>query len=104
MSTTSPGVWERKEILLSDLGIEEDRFKNILFQGSKADSQIFYFDKIKLVKSSFVDTGLCYGNEENEESETKTDIPTEDKKKGRKSKASFINSYLCYLLLMIFLY
>lgn len=76
LSTTSAGVWERKEVSLSDLGITGDKFRNILFQGSKIDSQIFYFDKIKLIKSSYIDNGLCYeiNNKNNQE--------------------TFINSYL----------
>ena len=80
MSTTSAGVWERKEVSLSDLGITGDKFRNILFQGSKIDSQIFYFDKIKLIKSSYIDNGLCYeiNNKNNQE--------------------TFINSYLYYIL------
>lgn len=111
MSITSAGVWERKEVLLSDLGITEEKFRNILFQGSKADSQIFYFDKIKLVKSSFIDTGSCYEikeneeNKENKESESKTEIPTGEVNDDNENKSKFtlINSYLNYLLIAIFI-
>jgi len=65
ISTSAAGKWEKKIIKLSDLGITEDKFRNFLFQGSKASSQIIYFDDIKLVKSNYVDNGLCATNTNN---------------------------------------
>ena len=67
ISTNEAGKWEKKVIKLSDLGITEDKFRNFLFQGSTKDSQIIYFDDIKLVKSNYVDNGLCHDNNLNEE-------------------------------------
>ena len=52
----------KKILNLSDLGITEDKFRNFLFQGSISQSQIIYFDDIKLVKSNYVDNGLCADN------------------------------------------
>ena len=59
ISTAKVGIWERKVIQLDSLGLDSDKFQRFLFQGSKSDSQIFYFDDIKLVKSNYVDNGLC---------------------------------------------
>jgi len=67
ISTNEAGKWEKKVIKLSDLGITEDKFRNFLFQGSTKESQIIYFDDIKLVKSNYVDNGLCHDNNLNEE-------------------------------------
>lgn len=76
ISTNDAGKWEKKVIKLSDLGITEDKFRNFLFQGSKSESQIIYFDDIKLVKSNYVDNGLCAENINNniisEEEESST--------------------------------
>ena len=65
ISTTAAGKWEKKVIKLTDLGITEDKFRNFLFQGSISESQIIYFDDIKLVKSDYVDNGLCAENTNN---------------------------------------
>jgi len=65
ISTTAAGKWEKKVIKLTDLGITEDKFRNFLFQGSISESQIIYFYDIKLVKSDYVDNGLCTENTNN---------------------------------------
>ena len=69
LSTNSANTWEKKIVKLSELGINQDKFRNFLFQGSKADSQVFYFDDIKLIKSDYVDNGLCasFSNNEKED-------------------------------------
>lgn len=87
ISTSSAGTWEKKQIKLSELGITSDKFRNILFQGNKKESQIFYFDNIKLVKSNYVDNGKCW------------------KKSGNNSKyianSSILNNFLFLILFLI---
>jgi len=62
ISTSEPGKWEEKTIPLKDLGLDADRFRKFMFQGGKKESQIFYFDNIRLVKSDYQDDGLCHLN------------------------------------------
>jgi len=64
LSIKEPGQWEEKIIPLEDLGLNDTvyQFRKFLFQGRKTDSQIFYFDSIKLIKSDFVDQGDCYAD------------------------------------------
>lgn len=57
--TSNPGVWEKKVIKLSELGVKEEKFKNFIFILSRGDNHVFYFDEIKLVKSSKEDKGVC---------------------------------------------
>jgi len=57
--TSAPGIWEKKVIKLSELGVIEEKFKNFLFILSRGDSHVLYFDDIKLVKSSNEDKGVC---------------------------------------------
>lgn len=57
--TSAPGIWEKKVIKLSELGVIEEKFKNFLFILSRGDSHVLYFDNIKLVKSSNEDKGVC---------------------------------------------
>ena len=65
ISTEKPGVWEKKVIALKDLGVSGDKFRSFLFQGRIIESQIFYFDNIRLIKSSYVDNGICYDDNGN---------------------------------------
>ncbi|ORX65585.1 hypothetical protein BCR32DRAFT_330336 [Anaeromyces robustus] len=62
ISTKEAGKWEEKIITLNELGINSDRFRKFMFQGSKKDSQIFYFDNIQLIKSDYNDEGQCHLN------------------------------------------
>ena len=59
LSTNKAGTWEKKTISFDELGISSGKFRNFLFQGNTASSQVFYFDDIKLVKSDYVDNGSC---------------------------------------------
>ena len=59
LSTSKAGTWEKKTITFSQLGITSGKFRNFLFQGNTASSQVFYLDDVKLVKSNFVDSGKC---------------------------------------------
>ncbi|OUM67875.1 hypothetical protein PIROE2DRAFT_4553 [Piromyces sp. E2] len=75
MSTREPGKWEEKMITMVDLGLNTTKFRKFMFQGSKKDSQIMYFDHFKLVKSEYDDQGLCHINtiqdhEHNQEKES----------------------------------
>ena len=74
ISTTKAGTWEKKEIKLDTLGLTSDNFQIFLFQGSRKESQIFYFDDIKLVKSNYVDNGLC--SNDNKESKSPSSSTT----------------------------
>ena len=65
LSTSSPGIWEKKVITLSELGIKTKKFKDFLFYSNYKERQIFYFDKIKLIKSDYVDKGMCWVNHNN---------------------------------------
>ena len=65
LSTTSPGIWEKKVVKLSELGIKTKKFKYILFNVNTIEKQIFYLDKIKLIKSDYVDKGMCWVNNHN---------------------------------------
>lgn len=58
--TEIAGQWEKKVITLKDLKIKNDTFTGFNIQGSIKDRQLFYFDSFKLVKSDFVDNGVCY--------------------------------------------
>ena len=58
--TEIAGQWEKKVITLKDLKIKNDTFTGFNIQGSIKDRQLFYFDNFKLVKSDFVDNGVCY--------------------------------------------
>ena len=60
LSTTSPGIWEKKIVKLSELGIKTKKFKDFVFYANNKEKQIFYFDKIKLIKSDYVDNGTCW--------------------------------------------
>ena len=60
LSTTSPGIWEKKVVKLSELGIKTKKFKDFVFYANNKEKQIFYFDKIKLIKSDYVDNGTCW--------------------------------------------
>ena len=53
--------WEKITIPLKDLGLQDNNneFESFMFQGSSPESQIIYFDQIKLVKSKFEDNGKC---------------------------------------------
>ncbi|OUM62858.1 hypothetical protein PIROE2DRAFT_61607 [Piromyces sp. E2] len=64
LSTKEAGKWEEKIVKLEELGLNNtsERFRKFIFQGRREPSQIFYFDSIKLIKSSFVDQGSCYAN------------------------------------------
>ena len=62
LSTTSPGIWEKKVVKLSELGIKTKKFKDFLFFANRKEKQIFYLDKIKLIKSDYVDKGMCWVN------------------------------------------
>ena len=60
LSTSKAGTWEKKTITFSQLGITGSKFRNFLFQGNTASSQVFYLDDIKLIKSSsYTDNGKC---------------------------------------------
>ena len=60
LSTSKAGTWEKKTITFSQLGITGSTFRNFLFQGNTASSQVFYLDDIKLIKSSsYTDNGKC---------------------------------------------
>ena len=56
ISTNSAGIWKKNVIKLNDLGVTNKKFRKFLFQGKK-ESQISYFDDIKLVKSEYIDNG-----------------------------------------------
>ncbi|OUM58517.1 hypothetical protein PIROE2DRAFT_16182 [Piromyces sp. E2] len=62
ISTDQAGKWEKKTINLVDLGLNTTRFRKFMFQGSKKDSQIMYFDSFKLIKSDYDDQGICHIN------------------------------------------
>ena len=62
VSTKKAGVWEKVVVNFADFGFEEDKFYNFIFQGKIPDKQIFYFDDINLVKSDYIDDGICYSN------------------------------------------
>ena len=68
IGTTSKGIWEKKAINFKDIKYNEN-FQRFLFQGNSGDSYTFYFDDIKLIKSDYIDNGLCY-NEVNDDSES----------------------------------
>ncbi|KAG4081664.1 hypothetical protein H8356DRAFT_1090918 [Neocallimastix lanati (nom. inval.)] len=59
--TSEAGKWEEKVLTLEELGLTSStkKFRKFMFQGSKKDSQIIYFDSIKLVKSDYDDQGEC---------------------------------------------
>jgi hypothetical protein len=59
ISTKAAGIWEKHVIKLNDLNITDDKFRKFMFQGINKDSQVFYFDDIKLLKSNYIDNGLC---------------------------------------------
>ena len=65
ISTNEKAKWEKKEINLNALGLNSDNFRKFMFQGRVPNSQIFYFDNIKLVKSNYDDKGECYDEETN---------------------------------------
>ena len=52
----------KKVVKLSELGIKTKKFKDILFNVNTIEKQIFYLDKIKLIKSDYVDKGMCWVN------------------------------------------
>lgn len=60
LSTKEVGVWEKIVVNFSDFGFKGNKIKTFLFQGKIKDKQIFYFDDIKLVKSDYIDNGICY--------------------------------------------
>jgi hypothetical protein len=60
LSTTKAGTWEKMTVSFSQLGITGGKFRNFLFQGNTASSQVFYLDDVKLIKSaSYTDSGKC---------------------------------------------
>ena len=60
LSTKKVGVWEKKVLYFTDFNFKGDKIEAFLFQGKIRDKQIFYLDDIKLVKSDFIDNGICY--------------------------------------------
>ena len=50
----------KKIVKLSELGIKTKKFKDFIFYANNKEKQIFYFDKIKLIKSDYVDNGTCW--------------------------------------------
>jgi len=65
LSTKEAGQWELMTIPLERLNVTTStttKFRKIMFQGRKVDSQIFYFDSIKLIKSDYVDYGECHAD------------------------------------------
>eukprot|EP00833_Pecoramyces_ruminatium_P006069 jgi/Orpsp1_1/1180101/evm.model.c7180000072168.2 len=64
ISTNEAGKWEEKIIYFKDLGLSDskERIEKFEFQGSKKSSIIIYFDNIQLVKSDYVDKGICHAN------------------------------------------
>ena len=89
LSTENPGVWEKKVISLKDLGLTADKFRAFLFQGRIPDSQIFYFDNIRLIKSNYVDNGICFDDNDNT-------------KNNGKFLSLFLNKFILLSLLIIF--
>ena len=79
ISTKTPGIWEKIIINFSDLGLTDEKFQNFLFQGSIKSSQIFYFDDIKLVKSEYVDNGLCYESDSGDDNNGSSNNNNNDK-------------------------
>ena len=78
INTTTAGIWEKKIIKLDSLGLTNDTFQKFMFQGRTVDSQIFYFNKIKLIKSDYVDNGLCADNIEDDNGSVKNSATTSD--------------------------
>ena len=72
LSTKKAGVWEKKVVNFSDFGFKGDQFKIFLFQGKIKESLIFYFDDIKLIKSDYIDNGICYSYSKSPSSSTTT--------------------------------
>ena len=74
LSTKKAGVWEKKVINFTDFGFKGDTIKQFVFQGKITDKQIFYFDDIKLVKSDYIDNGICYSYSNNSPSSSTTTV------------------------------
>ena len=70
LSTKKANVWEKIVVKFSDFGFKGDKVKVFLFQGTITDNQIFYFDDIKLVKSDYIDNGICYSYSKSPSSST----------------------------------
>ena len=60
LSTKKEGLWEKIVVSFSDFGFKGEKIESFLFLGKTEESQIFYFDDIKLVKSDYKDNGICY--------------------------------------------
>ena len=60
LSTKKVGVWEKIVVHFTDFDFKGDKIEAFLFQGKIRDKQIFYLDDIKLVKSDYIDNGICY--------------------------------------------
>lgn len=72
-------------VKFSELGIKTKKFKDFLFYANREEKQIFYFDKIKLIKSDYVDNGMCWVNKKN-------------------SNNYLISSWLLNILLLLYFY
>ena len=101
ISTNSAKTWEKKTIKLTDLEITEEKFEKFLFQGSKADSQIFYFDDIKLVKSSYVDNGLCSDGNDSGNKESDKNNNKENENENYSESSSGSSTALIVILIII---
>ena len=59
IGTSKAGEWELKTITFEELGITAERFRGFGFQCDDKNEHTFYFDDMKLIKSDYVDEGMC---------------------------------------------
>ncbi|KAL6631911.1 hypothetical protein U3516DRAFT_821546 [Neocallimastix sp. 'constans'] len=104
ISTSEAGKWEEKVLTLEELGLTSStkKFRKFMFQGSKKDSQIIYFDSIKLVKSDYDDQGE-YSNDSQEKKDQDNISTIEDNElnKGEENNGSVILKESIGLILII---
>ena len=94
--------WEKITIPLKDLGLQDNKneFESFMFQGSSPESQIIYFDQIKLVKSNYEDKGKCV---DSDDSDDKQDDHDDQDGQNNHGVVKGKNNYLIFLAYLLFL-
>ena len=71
-----------------------------MFQGSSPESQIIYFDQIKLVKSNYEDKGKCVDSDDSDDNQ---DDHGDQDGQNNHGVVKGKNNYLIFLAYLLFL-